>query len=110
MAKQKDAINLTDSDLFGNDIAEDEEDSIFESYAYEAPEIDKLIDPSLGIQVIKAYKGEGKSALLRIAKNKLVSKKDVLLLEYPVDHQVIGGFRPVPKYLDQAVRGVLILV
>jgi hypothetical protein len=78
---KKDKINLIDPDLFGNDLAEDEDEDIFSSYAYENPELERLLNNELGIQIVRAYKGEGKSALLRLAKSKLELRKNVLLLE-----------------------------
>lgn len=58
-------VDLSDPELFGNEMAEDEEERLFASYAYERPEFAKFIDPVAKILVARAYKGEGKSALLR---------------------------------------------
>lgn len=58
-------VDLTDEDLFGNETAEDEEESTFLAYALIRPEFEKFIDAQKKLRVVRAYKGEGKSALLR---------------------------------------------
>ena len=65
-------INFTDRGLFGNDAAEDEEEDIFKAYAIERPEVEDFIHPSHKIKIVRAYKGEGKSAIIRLARNKLL--------------------------------------
>ena len=59
------SIDLTDEDLFGNETAEDEDESTFLAYALIRPEFEKFIDAQKKLRVVRAYKGEGKSALLR---------------------------------------------
>jgi hypothetical protein len=61
-------VHLGDETLFGNEAAEDERDEIFESYAYPRPEVQRFCDPNRAIQIARAYKGEGKSALIRLAR------------------------------------------
>lgn len=68
-------VNLWDVNLFGNDAAEEEHEDIFQSYALEREEANKFIDENNKIQIVRAYKGEGKSALLRIVSNKLSREK-----------------------------------
>ncbi|WP_152238216.1 hypothetical protein [Xanthomonas sp. LMG 12461] len=58
-------VDLSDKELFGNEMAEDEEERLFASYAYEREEFGAFIDSSTKLKVVRAYKGEGKSALLR---------------------------------------------
>lgn len=60
-------IVLSDPTLFGNDAAEDERDEVFYSYAFERPELGPFVDSSRTIAIARAYKGEGKSALLRLS-------------------------------------------
>ena len=60
------SIRLTDPDLFGNDAAEDEDEAIFSSYAVERPELPDFLSVDRKICIAKAYKGQGKSALLRL--------------------------------------------
>lgn len=67
------SIKLTDPTLFGNDAAEDEADAIFNSYVLERDEVQRFVDPSYRIQIARAYKGEGKSALLRLARDRISS-------------------------------------
>lgn len=57
--------------IFGNDAAEDEPESVFESYALYRDEVNSFKDASKPIQVVRAYKGEGKSALLRLVEGSL---------------------------------------
>lgn len=58
-------IDIADAELFGNEMAEDEDERLFSSYAYERDEFQGFLDPSVKLKVVRAYKGEGKSALLR---------------------------------------------
>jgi hypothetical protein len=60
------SVVLTDPTLFGNESAEDERDEIFNSYAFERSEVELFSDSKLPICFARAYKGEGKSALLRL--------------------------------------------
>lgn len=66
-----DLIGLTDPDLFGNEAAEDEDEDTFNSYAYERPELNAFIDPYRKLCFVRAYKGEGKSALLRLTRQRV---------------------------------------
>jgi hypothetical protein len=64
-------VDLRDRGLFGNDAAEDEEDDIFGSYSLERAEASTFLDATRRICIARAWKGEGKSALLRIVQSKL---------------------------------------
>ncbi len=64
-------IQLGDADLFGNEAAEDEDEDIFNSYAYERPELAGFTDPYRRLCFVRAYKGEGKSALLRLTQQRV---------------------------------------
>jgi hypothetical protein len=64
-------IDLSDSRLFGNDAAEDEQEDVFLAHALEREELARFANENERICVAHAYKGEGKSALLRIARYKL---------------------------------------
>lgn len=67
-------IDFSDRALFGNEAAEDEAESIFASYAVERSEVTSFLDPSVPLAITRAYKGEGKSALLRLVYLKLRSR------------------------------------
>lgn len=69
-------ISLTDPTLFGNDAAEDEREEIFQSYAFERPEVEPFADPARTLCVAHAYKGEGKSALLRLTRLRVGSRNE----------------------------------
>jgi len=74
-------IELTDAGLFGNDAAEDEREDIFNSYALERPELSSFVDYQRALCIARAYKGEGKSALLRLARRKISqSKQDTIVV------------------------------
>lgn len=64
-------IDFKDKDLFGNDAADQEKDEVFKSYAFERPELENFLNYAENIQIARAYKGEGKSATLRMVKEKL---------------------------------------
>ncbi|KAF5072181.1 hypothetical protein DSECCO2_204830 [anaerobic digester metagenome] len=66
-------ISITDSSLFGNDIAEDEDEDIFFSYAIQKSEISRFIGNDK-VLIATGLKGEGKSALLIMAEKDF--KKD----------------------------------
>lgn len=59
-------IDITSKQLFGNEAGEDEDEKIFNSYAVNRPEISDFLADDNPISIIRAYKGEGKSALLRL--------------------------------------------
>lgn len=65
-------VDLTDPRLFGNDAAEDEAEDVFLAHALERAELARFKNPDEKICVARAYKGEGKSALLRFARYKLI--------------------------------------
>jgi hypothetical protein len=62
---------LTDPTLFGNDAAEDEKEDIFYSYVLERRDFEQFYNVENQICISRAYKGEGKSALLRLIRNKI---------------------------------------
>lgn len=68
-------IDYRDNDLFGNDAAEQEKDNVFKTYAIQRPEVHDFLDVEQSIQIARAYKGEGKSAILRIVKEQLQKDK-----------------------------------
>lgn len=65
-------IDLTADDLFGNDAADDEDEKLFQSYVLRRDEIGKFADASIRFRIVRAYKGEGKSALIRLAESSIV--------------------------------------
>lgn len=72
-------IDLSDIELFGNEMAEDEEEALFRSYAYEREEFPEFLNSVTKLKVVRAYKGEGKSALLRWTFLRLVDFKNVIV-------------------------------
>lgn len=65
-------LDFNDPNFFGKDIAEDEAEEIFNSYYFDRPEAERFANNSEPFMVVRAYKGEGKSALIRIAQNKII--------------------------------------
>lgn len=75
-------FDLSAPDLFGNDAAEDEDLEVFRAYAVDRPEVAVFTDPRRPICIVRAFKGEGKSALLRLVTTKLrQGDADVMLVE-----------------------------
>jgi len=73
-------VNLTDPTLFGKTAAEDENDeSVFSSYYVSRPEDAKFLSSSLNFAVLKAYRGEGKSAVLRMAASKIRETESIVV-------------------------------
>lgn len=72
-------VDLADSELFGNEMAEDEEERLFTSYAYERDEFPAFLNSAAKLKVVRAYKGEGKSALLRWTYLQLRDFKNVIV-------------------------------
>jgi len=64
-------VDLRDPSLFGNDAAEDEQEEVFSSYALERPEVAEFLDTKQKLCIARAYKGEGKTALLRLTGTKI---------------------------------------
>jgi len=64
-------IKLSDSTIFGSEVAEKEEEAIFLGYAIQRPELQKFTDEHHRVSIVRAYKGQGKSGLLRLAKSRL---------------------------------------
>jgi len=64
-------FKLGDPNLFGNDAADLESEALFNSYAVLRSELQELLNSENAIQVTRAYKGEGKSALLRLLRRRL---------------------------------------
>jgi hypothetical protein len=72
-------IDLTAPSLFGNDAAEDEDEDVFFSYALERPELQPFLDHGRKLCIVRAYKGEGKSALIRLAKQQLLGEAFIVV-------------------------------
>ena len=70
-------IRLTDPALFGKDAAEDEDDDVFNNYALERAETADFYREDLRVLVVRAYKGEGKSALLRLVAQRVAAGDDM---------------------------------
>ena len=71
-----DLIDLRDPGLFGNEAAEDEPEHIFSSYVLRRPEAARFVNAGNRFCVTRAYKGEGKSALLRLTRLAVQSHPD----------------------------------
>ncbi len=65
---------LTDPELFGKDAAEDDTDEVFQAYVMDRPESFSFLDSKNYVRIAKALKGEGKSALLRLVRTRLLQQ------------------------------------
>ena len=72
-------INLVDSSLFGNDAAEDEDDNIFDSYFVSRQEVKDFSNSDRKLCILRAYRGEGKSAVIRHVWSIFAHKGDVVV-------------------------------
>lgn len=84
-------IDLNAEDLFGNDVAEDEDDDVFKAYAVDRDEVNSFSDKFRKLCIVRAYKGDGKSALLRLAMGQIrsISGDDVIMT-----HGSVSSFSP----------------
>lgn len=64
-------FKFNDVTLFGSEAADLEEESLFFSYAVQRPEVTEFLDAQHPVRIVSAYKGEGKSALLRLIEKRL---------------------------------------
>lgn len=80
MSQQEIKIDLDRTDLFGNDAAEQEDDEIFYSYALERPEVKNFLDYASLVTIARAYKGQGKSAILRMTRKNLSRDDDKIVI------------------------------
>lgn len=69
-------IDITDDTLFGNEVAQDEDEEIFDSYKFIKNNTDDFFDHRKKLVILKARKGSGKSALCRILVNDLRNRED----------------------------------
>ncbi|WP_417746320.1 P-loop ATPase, Sll1717 family [Rosistilla oblonga] len=58
-------IDLDDETLFGNDAAEDEATDVFNAYFMPRSEVNDFMDGDMQFRFLRAYRGEGKSAIIR---------------------------------------------
>ncbi len=72
-------LNLIDNTLFGNDVAEDEDETIFFSYAIRKTEITQFTSDSK-LLIATGLKGEGKSALLRLAEQDFKNRQNAMTI------------------------------
>ena len=63
--RDKPVYDLSDLKLFGNDAADDEPEEIFKSYFCPRDEVSFFTDPKTPLAVLRAFRGEGKSAILK---------------------------------------------
>jgi len=93
-------IDLTAEDLFGNDVAEDEDIEVFNAYAVNRDEVSSFSDKYRKLCIARAYKGEGKSALLRLAMNEVKAAGGS---ESLIVHGTISAFAPTIQSDDFTV-------
>ena len=79
MSKSK-PIDLSDLQLFGNDAAELERHEVFQSYFVNRPEYSDFCSSETSFRIVMAFKGEGKSALLKHLATQISERSDNELL------------------------------
>ena len=92
-------IDFSDPDLFGNDAAEDERDEVFNSYVVARSEIRDFTNDLRPLVIARAFKGEGKSALLRLTTSTITEQEPDSL----VIHRAAPEFMPPLDSSDYAV-------
>lgn len=80
-------IDLSDENLFGNMMAQHEDEEVFKSYVYARKDFSAFWDSSKQMHIVSAVKGSGKSALCRLAGYKIKKKwpENICLLKYDSD-------------------------
>lgn len=73
-------IDLKSPELFGNEAAEDEDEQVFWSNLLHRDDLAEFDALSNSIRVISAYKGEGKSSLLRALASSMSKREDCLVI------------------------------
>ena len=74
---------LDDRSLFGNDAGEDENEAVLMSYFVDRPDFQDFLNPTTRLQIARARKGMGKSALLvRLAHQLRNSDQNPIVLHY----------------------------
>jgi hypothetical protein len=92
-----DKIDLAAEDLFGNDVAEDEDDDVFRAYAVDRDEVRSFSDKARKLCIVRAYKGDGKSALLRLAMSQV---RTLCGSDHIMAHGSVSSFAPTIKTDD----------
>lgn len=73
-------IDVSDLQLFGNDAAELETHEVFRSYFVNRPEYSDFCSSETSFRIVMAFKGEGKSALLKHLATQITERSDNELL------------------------------
>ncbi|MEB1261620.1 hypothetical protein VDQ16_16080 [Xanthomonas campestris pv. campestris] len=71
---------MTADDLFGNEAAEDEDERVFHAHLLTRDDLLPFDAPSNAIRIAMAYKGQGKSSLLRSLATRLKRSDDALVI------------------------------
>lgn len=74
-------FDLTDDNLFGNEAAEDEQIDIFRSHLHRRDDLAAFENPTAGIRIAMAYKGQGKSSLLRALGETMGRRDEALVIK-----------------------------
>lgn len=90
-------FKFDDPTLFGSEAADLEDSALFFSYAMQRSEVTAFLDDRHPVRIVSAYKGEGKSALLRLAEQKLNDRPSK-----PLVVRVTGSsIAPAPNSLNE---------
>lgn len=90
-------FKFDDPTLFGSEAADLEDAALFFSYAMQRAEVSEFLDDRHAVRIVSAYKGEGKSALLRLVEQKLSDRPSK-----PLVVRVTGSsIAPSPSSLNE---------
>lgn len=87
-------LKLDDKTLFGNDAGEDEDIDVLASYFVNQPAFDDFLDTNVRLQVARARKGMGKSALLSKFSHDLATLPTKPLILHVVPSNLTGMLPP----------------
>lgn len=73
-------FDLSAEELFGNEAAEDEDEQVFVSHLFQRKDLSLLLSASSPIRTAVAYKGQGKSSLLRSLETSSKEKNDAFVI------------------------------
>jgi hypothetical protein len=87
-------LKLDDKSLFGNDAGEDEDEDVLASYFVNQAAFKDFLDPATRLQVVRARKGMGKSALLAMLMHDLKRAQNKPLIVHVVPATLTGMLEP----------------
>lgn len=90
----KNYFNIDYEELFGNDSGENEKDNALKEYFYDLPDFRKFFNKNAELSIVRARKGMGKSALLKVLALRLqdAGSNDVIIATTGNELMGMGDF------------------